>query len=212
MTIERVKLENGKIGVYRRCKKTLGSQIPNISHLSQRERYWFLKYFYKDYADNTNRAYEKKYLFDREDLLNASLLFTSILFIWNIGVEGNAQYAIASLFSGMILMFIVLFAPIPGLGDPRNEFFVLNNVPNWREFELEYMETGESIPEDRILMAALQVTEEECRCLKAIDALDGRWYEGLVELESLKRALEYAIKFDKSEKITDVPKPKNKNK
>ena len=204
MTIEKVKLENGKIGVYRRCKKTLGSKIPNISHLTQRERFWFLKHFYKDFANNTNRAYEKRYLFDRENLVNAALIFTAILFIWNICIEDDVVYGMYSLFTGLILMFIVLFLPIPSLGDPRDAFFKLNDVPDWKEFELEYKESGEMIPEDRVGTDALQVTEEEYRYLKAIDALDGRWYEGLVEIESLKKALEHAAKFAKNERITDV--------
>ena len=89
MTIERIKLDNGKIGVYRRCKKTLDKKIPNIDHLTPYERYCFLKHFYKDFADNTNRAYPKEELLDREAMVNVGLLFTACLldYKWRHGAR-----------------------------------------------------------------------------------------------------------------------------
>ena len=204
MTIERVKFDNGKIGVYRRCKKTLGRKIPNIDHLTSYERFWFLKHFYTDFANNTNRAYERTYFVDRETIVNGALAFTMLLFMYNLIISGDTDHALYGLFAGLILIVICVFIPLPRGNDPRDAFFRMNDVEDWRLFESEFKETGRSLPADAVAILALQVTEEEYRYLKAIDALDGRWYEGLVEIESLKKALEHAAKFAKQEKITDI--------
>lgn len=212
MTIERIKFENGKIGVYRRCKKTLGSKIPNIEHLSSYERFWFLKHFYTDFANNTNRAYEKTYFIDRETIINGALAFTALVFMYNLIIADNTEYAVYGLFAGLILMVICIFTPLPRGSDPRDAFFKMNDVEDWRLFEQEYKETGKYIPADTVAILALQVSEEEYKYLKAIDALDGRWYEGLIELESLKKALEYAANFAKVKQLSEKPANKKKEK
>lgn len=213
MTIERIKLPNGEIGVYRRCKKTLKTKIPNIDHLTQYERYWFLQHFYSDFANNTNGAYPKTPIFNREDLTNATLLFTTIVFIYNLVIDNNVNYAIYGLITGLILMLLVIFVPIPSLRDPRDTFFKLNDVPDWKEYLLEYKETNQMLTEEQVAIRALQITQEEYRYLKAIDSLDGRWYEGLIEINSLKKAIQYSMQYAKATKITSTStKSKDKDK
>ena len=196
MTIERIKLDNGKIGVYRRCKKTWDKKIPNIDHLTPYERYCFLKHFYKDFADNTNRAYPKEELLDREAMVNVGLLFTACLLLYNLIINGDMERAAYGMFAGLILITLIIVVPLPRSYDPRDKFFRLNDVPDWKQYEKDHKKTGANLlSQDVVAIRALQVTEEEYRYLKAIDSLDGRWYEGLVEIESLKKALSYATHY-----------------